>query len=77
VYDMYDYHRAARNADESTRGITIAPDGEAAGLPTRAAYQPGKSAATPGTDRGPAAQALQVALDRRDNGGAWSTLPEA
>jgi hypothetical protein len=77
VYDMYDYDRAARNADESARGSKTTPDGRAGSRPTRAAYRPDMSVATAGADGGPAAQAVQVALDRRDNGGAWSTLPEA
>jgi hypothetical protein len=77
VYDMYNYDGAARNADESARGSKTAPDGQAGSLPTRAAHLPDVRVATAGADRGPAAQAVQVALDRRDNGGAWSTLPEA
>jgi hypothetical protein len=77
VYDMYEYHRAARNADESTRGSNTVADGQVSGRPARAAGQPGRRVPAPGTGRRPAAQAVQVALDRRDNGGAWSTLPEA
>lgn len=77
MYDMYDYHRAVQNADEAMQRSAVAPAPQATGRPARAAYQAGRRMATPVAERGPAAQAVQVALDRRDNGGAWVTLPEA
>ena len=77
MYDMYDYHRAVQNADESTQRGAIPPGGPVAGCPARAGYPAGRRATAPVTERGPAVRAVQVALDRRDNGGAWVTLPEA
>jgi hypothetical protein len=54
VYDMYHWDRSAPVTEDTAETSR-----------TRASHR----AAANGADRPPAAQAVQVALDRRDNGG--------
>lgn len=77
MYDMYDFYRAAQNADDSMMEGQPAADGSACERPVRSAFRPARRAAATRTDRGHAVHAVQMALDRRDNGGVWSTLSEA
>jgi hypothetical protein len=66
VYDMYHWHRIDAAADDAARH---APGTATSTAPRGAAPHtggPGTGLSAPG---GPAVQAVQVALDRRDNGG--------
>lgn len=65
MYDMYHYHRGP------VAGMDEAAPGAVRG--TRAARHRFAAAA----DRASAARAVQVALDRRDNGGDSAAAPEA
>jgi len=58
VYDMYHWDRSATEDTETSRARS-----------RRQAAANGSGRAHAGARRSPAAQALQVALDRRDNGG--------
>ena len=58
MYDMYHWDRSATEDTETSRARS-----------RRQAAANGSGRAHAGARRSPAAQALQVALDRRDNGG--------
>ena len=58
MYDMYHWDRSATEDTETSRARA-----------SRQAAANGSGRAHAGARRSPAAQALQVALDRRDNGG--------
>lgn len=87
MYDMYRWDQAApaparRRAPDGrprpgTAPRTLMPNGAARPVPAPAqAARRGRASArplAPGGATGPAAQALQVALDRRDNGGDPAT----
>jgi hypothetical protein len=73
VYDMYHWHRIDAGTDDSARRTTGATASTAhRGAPPRHANGggPGGGHAHGGSPAaGPAVQAVQVALDLRDNGG--------
>jgi hypothetical protein len=68
VYDMYYWDQS----DHPARGGTVRP-ARRAGRTVSATARPGRAVAAGG---GPAAHAVQVALDRRDNGGDSSATSD-
>jgi hypothetical protein len=69
MYDMYTWHRAG-TPDQA------APDTPRSPRPPAAARAGSRSAHPAGQRPVRASQAVQTALDRRDNGGDASSMPE-
>ena len=69
MYDMYAWDQPASSADEHTKPGAAPRDAGRAAAGTQVAYANHASHASLADHHGRAVHAVQVALDRRDNGG--------